>query len=166
MYDAECAEIDAFIDAFKTLDGPMPAWVNHYSRHNQIRWAILDANQIQYGELCVTIDRHQREISFCALHRQRMFYRLDIVPQHERHDNPYGALALGLPSFVIGPHIHGWPESREYVRLNGFGTLPYRKQIEGLTQTLADGLAWVANDLKIIVTGEQRVCHLPDSKLL
>ena len=166
MYDAECNEIDAFIGAYKSLDGIMPPWINHYHRHHQVRWAILDSNLIQYAELCVTIDRQQRDITFCAIHRQRLFYRLDIVPEFEVHNNPYGAFALGLPPFVEGPHVHGWPDSREYVRLNGFGTLPYRRQIDGLTQTLSDGLAWVANDLKIMVTGEQRVCHLPEKGLL
>lgn len=93
--------------------------------------------------------------------RQKLIYRLDVVPPTECKPNPYGALALGLPFQVCGPHVHGWPENRKYVMENGFGRLPHRRYIDGVVMTIADGLAWVATDLNIMVTPEQRVCHLP-----
>lgn len=165
MHDAECDEIDAFIASYKTLDGIMPDWADHRGRDFQVRWGIRDANDIEYSELCITSDRRAEYISFTAIYRQKMFYRMDLVPPLEQHHNPFGAAALGLPNFVMGAHVHGWSESREYVRINGFGTLPYRRQIPGVVETIADGLAWVAEDLNITATPEQRVCHLPDRGL-
>lgn len=165
MYDAECDEIDTFISAYKTLDGLMPDWVDHRGRDFQVRWGIRDANDIEHAELCLTSDPKAEHISIVAIYRQKMFYRLDLVPAGERHSNPFGAAALLLPNFVIGPHVHGWSECREYVRLNGFGTLPYRRQISGVVETIEDALAWVCQDLNISATPEQRVCHLPDRGL-
>lgn len=165
MYDAECAEIDAFIDSYKTLEGIMPEWIDHRGRDFQVRWGLRDAHDIEYSELCITCDRRAEHISFVAIFRQKMFYRLDIVPSTERHPNPFGAAALGLPNYVTGPHVHGWVERREYVRINGFGELPYRRQISGVVESIADGLAWVCEDLNITATPEQRVCHPPDRGL-
>jgi hypothetical protein len=165
MHDAECDEVDAYIASYKTLDGLMPDWRDHHGRDFQVRWGIRDAADIEQSELCITSDRKAEHISFVALYRQKMIYRLDLVPTDERHDNPFGAAALKLPNFVTGPHVHGWVECREYVRLNGFGSLPYRGQIAGLVETITDGLAWVAQDLNIHASPEQRVCHLPDKGL-
>jgi hypothetical protein len=162
MWDVEIAEVDGFIAAYKTLDGPMPAWVDHHrGRDWQLRWGIQDAHLIERGELCITCDDSLTHVAFVAIMNQRMFYRLDIAPLTEVHPNPYGAAALNLPPSVSGPHVHGWPENREYVRVNGFGQLPYRRGIQALVQTIADGLAWVAQDLNLMVTAEQRVCDPP-----
>jgi hypothetical protein len=165
MYDAECDQVDLFLASYKKLEGIMPEWTDHHGRDFQVRWGIRDANDIEQSELCITSDRTAEHISFVAIHRQKMFYRLDLVPKGERHSNPFGAAALGLPNYVTGPHVHGWLESREHVRLNGFGALPYRRQIPGLVETITDALAWVAQDLNITATPEQRVCHLPDKGL-
>jgi hypothetical protein len=165
MYDAECEDIESFIAAYKALDGLMPEWTDFYSRDAQVRWGIVDENDIQHAELCVTCDRPSSHITFVVMHRQRLIYRLDIVPEEEEHPNPWGAHRLGLPATVAGPHVHGWAENKEYVRLNGFGQLPYRRRIGGLTQTIADGLAWVAQDLGMTVRPEQRVCEPPQRGL-
>jgi hypothetical protein len=165
MYDVECAEIDAFIASYKTLDGLMPDWGDHRGRDFSVHWGLQDANGIEQSELCIVSDRRAEHISFAAIHRQKMFYRLDFVPQDEEHPNPFGAAALQLPNFVTGPHVHGWPECREYVRINGFGALPYRRQIPGLVETIADAFAWVAQDLNITATPEQRVLHMPERGL-
>lgn len=166
MNDAECQQIDQFIAQFKTLEGLMPPWKNYQQRDFQSHWAILDENEIQYGELKVISDRWAKNMTIVAVHQQRMFYRLDIVPKLEMHPNPFGADALGLPLEVTGPHIHGWSENRDYVRVNGFSRLPYRRQIAGDVQLIADALHWVVKDLNITVTGEQRVVELPDKVLL
>lgn len=166
MHDADCKQIDDFIAAYKTLDGLMPPWKDFYARDFQVRWAILDARDIQFGELNVVSNAEGTEIAFVALYRQQMFYRLDIVPPGEVHPNPFSAHTLNLPRFVTGPHVHGWEENREYVRKNGFQSLPFRRQIPGLVGQLSDGLHWVAKDLNIDVRGEQRVMNLPDRKLI
>jgi hypothetical protein len=164
MYDAECEQVDQFLASYKTLDGLMPEWNDFYRRDWQLRWGIVDENEIQRGELCITCNAELTEISFCVMFNHRLIYRLDIVPVTECKDNPYSAMDLNLPAQVCGPHVHGWPENREYVRVNGFGSLPHRRPIDGLTQTVSDGLGWVSEDLGIAATAEQRVCDLPPQK--
>lgn len=166
MFDAECDQIDQFIAAYKSLDGVFPEWNTMYRRDDQVRWGIVNEADIQVGELCITCNSALTEISFCCLYQHRLIYRLDIVPAAECKDNPLSALALKLPPRVCGPHIHGWSENREYVRLNGFGELPNRRPIQGLAQTVADGLAWVLQDLGITASNEQRVCPLPPARLV
>jgi hypothetical protein len=161
MWDVEVAEVDAFITSYKALDGLMPEWVDHQHRNWQVRWGIHDEHEIQRGELCITSNLNLTQISLVAIYKQRIFYRLDVVPTAEVHPNPFGAAALGLPPSVSGPHIHGWLQNREYVRINGFGQLPYRSPITASVQTVSDGLGWIAQDLNLIVTAEQRVCSAP-----
>src|ERR1700710_2492012 len=121
MYDAECDQVDQFISSYKRLDGIMPPWNDFYRRDWQLRWGVLDANDIRRGELCVTCNAALTHLSFCCMASRRLIYRLDIVPDVECKRNPYSAMALKLPAQVCGPHVHGWIENREYVRLNGFG---------------------------------------------
>ncbi len=164
MHDVECAEIDGFIAAYKSLDGLMPEWIDHHSRDFQVRWAIVDANQIEHGELCITCDAKHATMSFTAIYKQKMICRLDIVPPNEAHANPFGGAALGLPNYVHGPHVHGWPENREYATLNGFGTLPYRRQVDAAVADLKTGLAWLAEELNLDITPEQRDILPPPQK--
>lgn len=164
MFDAEVAEIDGFLGSFKALEGLMPEWVDHHARHWQVRWGVVDEHDIQRGELCLTCNAAMTHISITAMYAQKMIYRLDVVPLTEVHPNPFGAASLGLPPSVTGPHVHGWPENRAHVKLNGFGELPYRRQIGGAVQTVSDALAWVAQDLRITVTAEQRVCDFPPQR--
>jgi len=139
----------------------MPAWVDYYDRDWQLRWGIEDANGIQRGELCMTCDASQGRWSISALSRQRLIYRLDVVPSGECKPNPFAALALGLSARVCGPHVHPWDVNRIFVLANGFGRLPYRREISGEVPTIAAALAWAAQDLNIQVDAQQRLCEMP-----
>lgn len=162
MFEAEVLEVDAFIASYKSLHGLMPEWRDRYRRKWQIRWPIVDVLGVQRGELCMSCDSDQRRPSIQCLFGQRTIYRLDIVPMTECKPNDLSAMHSGLPSIVCGPHIHGWQENRDYAILNGVGTMPIRKPVDGLVQTLRDGLGWVAAELNIAVSGEQRGgCDLP-----
>lgn len=164
MFDSECAEIDAFLGSYKTVRGIMPEWNQRFARDWQVRWAIVDQLDIERGELCLSVDHRHENPSICCIVKQRLIHRLDVVPLTECKDNPYGAIKLGLPAKVCGPHVHGWSENREYVRENGFGRLPHRRYIEGSVVTLTDALAWVASDLGITISPGQRVTHLPPER--
>lgn len=162
MYDGDVAEVDAFVGSHKSLDGLMPTWEQQIRGKWHVRWAIIDALGVQRGELSITCDSDHSHPTICCVYNQRLIYRLDIVPNSECKPNPFGASSLGLPKNVCGPHIHGWNENKEYVRINGLNNLPFRRPIKGLAQTLRDGLGWVAQQLDITVTGQQRDgCDLP-----
>lgn len=166
MSEADCDEVDAFVGSYKTLAGLMPAWIDFYDRDWQVRWGIEDAFGIQRGELCMTCDAEQTRWSISAIFRQKLIYRLDVVPMAECKSNPYGALAQGLSARVCGPHAHPWVENRPFVSANGFGRLPYRREIDGSVSSITASLAWVAQDLNIQVDAQQRLCEMPPQSRL
>lgn len=161
MYDVEVAEVDAFLAEYKTLDGFPPEWTQQHGRDWQVRWGIANSIGVQHGELCLSLNGNLERPSISALYQRRLIYRLDIVPDTECKPNDFGARFYGLPALICGPHTHPWPENREYVRLNGFRELPYRKPVEGTAMTIDQAIAIVASDLGIDVKGDQRECPLP-----
>lgn len=161
MYDAEVAEVDAFLAEYKTLDDLPPEWTQQYGREWQVRWGITNSIGVQVGELCLSLNEKLERPSISALYQRNLIYRLDIVPASECKPNDFGARHHGLAPLVCGPHTHPWPANKEYVRLNGFGRLPYRKPIEGTAVTIDHAIAIAASDLGIDVKGHQRECPLP-----
>jgi hypothetical protein len=166
MFDVQIAEIDAFVEESKTLAGLLQPWNQLYGRDHQARWGILDSLQIERGELCFAIDATGQRPTILATFSRRPFYRLDFVPQSECKPNPYGADAHGLPARVCGPHRHPWPANREYVRLNGFGELPFRQPVETIALSFDRLLEVAALDLNLTVTGVQRGIQLPPQSAL
>jgi hypothetical protein len=161
MFDAEVAEVDAFLAEYKTLTGFPPEWTQQFGRDWQVRWGIENSIGVQVGELCLGLNEKFERPSVSALYQRRLIYRLDVVPAEECKPNDFGARAYDLPPWVCGPHTHPWPENKEYVRLKGFGTLPFRKPIEGTAVTIDHAIAIAASDLGIDVRGDQRECPLP-----
>lgn len=161
MHEEACAEIDDFIAGHKVMAGFMPRWETHRYGQFQTRWGIADVNGVESAELCLTMARDGRHSSIVCLHRQRLVYRLCVAPVTECKDNWHTAYKLGLPHNVCGPHIHGWPENRDYVLSNGFGHLPVRRPNGGTVWGLIDAVHWVATDLNIQMDAAQRDIDLP-----
>lgn len=162
MLEAELAEVDAFLAEPKTLVGLMPAWgQSGYGREWQVRWGVADSLGIEQGDLCFTVDLKLEKPSIVLVFRKRPVYRLDMVAASETKPNPFGAKALGLPAMVTGSHTHPWTANREWVRVNGFGELPYRNPTPQALRTLEQALAQVADDINLTLTTDQRDCRLP-----
>lgn len=166
MHDAECDEIDEFINGHKTLVGFKPPWGPQFAGIHQCRWGIADIHGAEPAELCLSVNRDWRHQTIVCLHRQRLIYRLDVAPASECKDNWHTAQTMGLPPFVCGTHVHGWPENREYVRCNGFGTMPVRRPIEASVSDLIHALHWVSVDLNIQIDAGQRDIEMPDKALV
>lgn len=161
MADPTIEEVDAFIAGFKTLDGFLGEWDQHHGWDWNARWGILDVHGRSQAELVFTINAALTHPSICAIYRRRLIYRVDIVPENETKPNEYGALALGLPSVVKGPHTHPWPEHRQFIRENGFGELPFRKPVDIVDRQFIRALETAAADLNIHVEPRQRECEPP-----
>lgn len=162
MFDAQVAEIDAFIAEAKTLDGLFPHWTQHYGKDFQARWGILNSLGIRRGELAFSLDWTGGRPSVVAVIEQNPIYRLDLVPENECEPNPPNSYVYGLAAEVCGPHHHSWQNNREYVRIKGFKELPYRSAVGGLRElTLTQALAIAADELNITVSPMQRDCPLP-----
>lgn len=166
MYEARCAEVDAFINSHKKLVDFLPPWSERFANHYQSRWGIEDSLGAESAELCLTIERDFVRQSITCLFRGQPVYRLDVAPEEECKQNWHTAHRLGLPSFVCGTHTHGWDENRAYVVEEGFGRLPVRKKVDGRVLGLADALHWAAKDLKIQVEGGQLDFPMPERSLL
>lgn len=166
MHDAECAEVDDFVNGHKTLVGFKPPWGKQFAGIVQCRWGIADIHGAEPAELCLSINRDWRHQTIACMFRQKPIYRLDIAPKTECKDNWHTGEALGLQPVVCGPHVHGWHENREYVRINGFGRLPVRREISGSVLTLLDAIHWVADDLNIQIDPGQRDIDMPERTLV
>ena len=166
MHDAECIEIDDFVAGHKTLVGFKPKWGEDYFGYHQCRWGVADVHGAEPAELCLSVSRDGVYHTISCLHRQRIIYRLDTAPEDECKPNWHTAAAMGLSPIVCGPHVHGWQENRDYVRVNGFGRMPVRRGIDGSVLTLLDAIHWVASDLNIQIDAGQRDIEMPDRVLV
>lgn len=161
MADPTVEEVDAFIQGHKTLDDFLPPWEQRYGWDWETRWGILDAHGRQQAELVFTINAALTHPSISAIFRKRLIYRVDIVPMTEIKHNEWGAIAVGLPAVVQGPHTHPWPEHREFIRQNGFGELPFRKPVDIVDVRFIRALEVASADLNIHVEPRQRECEPP-----
>jgi hypothetical protein len=165
MQGADAQEIDAYIERYKTPRGYVTGWSLVTRRNWQTRWPIVSGDGVENSELCLAVSRDWRHQTILCIHRQRLIYRLDIAPKTECKPNHHAAWKQGLPNQVCGPHVHGWPENREYVMENGHAALPFRRPIDGLCETLSDALGWVAEDMNIHIAPDQRDFDMPDRSL-
>lgn len=166
MADPTVEEVDAFISGYKTLDGLLPMWSQQHGWDWESRWGILDVQHRQQAELVFSINSPLTKPTISAIYRRKLIYRVDIVPKTEEKTNDYGAMALGLPAVVRGPHTHPWKEHREFVRLNGYGELPYRKPVDIVDVQFIRALEVVSQDLNIHVEPRQRDCEPPTQAAL
>lgn len=167
MQEADAEEIDAYIAVYKTLIGYLPKWEPSTRRNWQTRWGISGPDGAENSELCLTVSRDWRHQTIICLHRQRIIYRLDIVPLTECKPNLHSSWRLGLPNLVCGPHVHGWPENRQYVIDSGDDNrLPNRRFIPGLCETLSDAIGWAGQDMNIHIAPDQRDFEMPAKALV
>lgn len=166
MAEPTIEEIDAFIAGYKTLAGYLPDWSQQHGWDWESRWGILDVNEVQQAELVFTINAALTRPSISAIFRKKLIYRVDIVPLDEIKPNDFGALAVGLPAQVQGPHTHPWAEHRDFIRANGFGELPFRKPVDIPDTYFIRALEVAAADLNIHVEPRQRECEPPKQAAL
>lgn len=176
MVDPTLAEVDAFIAGYKTLQGFLSPWEQHHGWDWTARWGVVNLNGVQEGELVFTINPLLTKPSITLLFKRKPIHRVDIVPDNECKENPYGARNVsGLQAKVCGPHTHSWLDNRQYIADNGFGDLPFRRV---LPPSLASGtgddtvtkfirvLEVASQDLNIHVTPAQRGCEPPRQAVL
>lgn len=159
----DVAEIDAFLAEEKNLLGGLPAWYDSgYAGELAATWSIQDAAGIIRSQFRFRCDKRDRTTpSVSLLYQSCLIWRVDLAPVDVCEHNPPGALALGLPAQVRGPHSHSWPFNREYVRSAGFGTLPYRAQLAVQIRRLPQAMLWLSTEIKLTVTPEQRGFDVP-----
>jgi hypothetical protein len=159
----DIAEVDAFLQESKTLQGPPPEWKEGpYAGELSASWSIADSIGIVRAELRFRCPRAGRQFpSISVIYRGNLITRLDLVPPDECKPNPIGAAALGLPPKVCGSHWHSWPANRRYTEVVGFGRMPYREPIQPQVRRLPHALFWLADRINLTIAPDQRDFDVP-----
>jgi hypothetical protein len=145
-YDAEIAEIDALLAEPKVLIGPPPTWIPA-GRPGELQasWPIADQSGVIRTDLRFRCPRYDLAApSVSVIYRRHAIWRVDIVEPSVCKINPPAAHLLGLPAQVCGPHQHTWPDNREFVRQNGFASIPMRRALAAQVRRLPQAVAVLA----------------------
>jgi hypothetical protein len=156
-------EIDAFLAEAKALQGPFPGWRPGVrpGEYESI-WPIEDSLGIVRAQLRFRFSRTARTYpSVSLVYRDSPIWRNDIVPADSCKYNPLRADRRGLPAIVCGPHCHSWPDNREYVRINGPGTLPFRRALPVNLRKVEQIVHWLADQINLKIEPEQRGFDVP-----
>jgi hypothetical protein len=160
-------EIDAFYSEAKRLQGPPPHWAENSRGELSASWNIEDSVGIVRAHLRFRCSRPYRQFpSFSLICRGNLVCRVDLVPATECKFNPVGAASLGLPAKVCGPHLHGWPDNREYVRSAGLGHVPYRRPLPIQVRRLPLAIFWLADQINLTIGPDQRGFDVPPQATL
>lgn len=158
---AELDEIDDFLGQPKTLSGPHPTWTaSTYNGELQATWGILNSAGVRVGALRFTCWDDRSEPSVVITYRDKGIWRVDVVERTVCKPNPYGAQFLGLPAMVCGSHHHAWPDNRSYVERQGFGKLPFRRELQNVRR-LEQALLELAAAINLTLSDEQRGFDVP-----
>ncbi len=156
-------EIDAFLDEAKGLQGPFWGWQPGV-RPNEFEsiWPIENDLGIVRAQLRFRFSKMEKAFpSVSLVFRTSPIWRIDLVPNDACKLNPPGAHLLGLPPRVCGPHCHSWPDNREYVRINGLGQLPFRRQIPVNLRRVEPIVHWLGERINLKVEPNQRGFDVP-----
>jgi hypothetical protein len=169
MADAERSRhiraVDDFLMEAKTLDGRPPLWRPTPNRPHELSatWGIKDAIDVQRAELrfrCVSVRRQFPSVS--VIFQRTPIWRIDLVPVDETKNNPHWAQSLGLPALVIGSHSHAWPDNKDHiVRAKVDWELPCRRPLPPPMRRLPQVLPWLADQINLSLTPEQRGFDVP-----
>ena len=88
--------------------------------------------------------------------RDQCLFRLDFVVATVCHNNPQWAAAYDMPPMVCGPHFHPWNANRDEVLRQQVWELPFRAPLPTRIHRFDQALPWMAAEVKLILTSEQR----------
>lgn len=155
--------VDDFVPVKKFLEGAPPQWTQAPRVHEiQAIWNVLEESGAARAHLRFRLSpASRREPSISVIFRNNPIWRLDIKPDDVCEGNPFGADALGLPPEVCGTHSHTWHGNRGYVLDSTIWDLPARRKVHAQVRRLPQALAFMAAELNIELTPEQRLFDIP-----
>ena len=164
--------VDKFLAEEKTLSGPPPEFgMKRGGRGRALRegiWPIANsAGIVETGQLRIAVGPpSDKPLTLAVIFRGSCVFRLDFVAAEECHCNPYWAKSIGLSPTVCGPHVHSWSANRDYRMENQDGKLPCREPLPGRIRRFGQALPWLADQIRLILTPEQREFSPPEAMLL
>ncbi|MEO0548399.1 MAG: hypothetical protein AAFZ91_00655 [Pseudomonadota bacterium] len=149
-------KVDLFLDtAEKKLADFHPEWT-FVAGYNQ--WRMDLPIELPSGAQLATLkysasDRNRSRFSSQLFWRNRPVFRLDIEetdgPTVREHDQPIWVEKLGLPSLIVGPHIHTWQHNRDQICHTSNWELIARVPFEHKMNTVQQMHKWSLNYLKL-----------------
>lgn len=154
----EVAAVDAFLAEAKTLYGPIPPWGNGaWGGEYVATWIVLDSLGAPAAQLRFGAKKADSSVTSANLiYRSRPVWRIDMDPATECHANPPDGFLYSLPPRVCGPHEHAWPINRQHVLGQDQWWLPYRRPLNANVRRLGQALLWLAGEINLTITPEQR----------
>jgi hypothetical protein len=168
----EVTAVDQFLADEKTLHGPAPEFgMKRWGHGAALRegvWPIANsAGIVESGHLRIAIGPPtDKPLTLALIFRNSCVYRADFVTDTECHSNPWWARQLNLPTRVCGPHFHSWAANRDYALEYADGKLPCREAMPAQVRRFEQAFAWLADQVKITLTPDQRLFSPPVGLLL
>ena len=159
--ETDLVEIDQYIAEPKFLVDGLPNWTaSSRPPDKEASWEIKDQHGIIKAHLRFRFT-YTDSPSISLIYRNFPIWRIDFAPNTICKPNPPDAYQLNLSPEVCGTHEHSWPDNRQYVLMNGFGSLPYRRSIRVQIRKLPQALADFSDRLNIELTYDQRLFDIP-----
>lgn len=165
MSDAQVAEVDAYIEAYKAPDGVQPHWVAVRGRGRdwEATWPLVGTDGIASGYIKLESNARQTEIGISVIFRGQPIFRIDIVPDDRSEGNPLSArkYAPHLPAAFRGSHVHAWSDQRAWVREHGLGELPFRRPLAPVPANLDRAFELLSVEINLTLLSDQRGIEMP-----
>jgi hypothetical protein len=155
--------VEDYLAAPKTLEASLPEWSSAVRDHElQAIWNVEEDGGRLRSHLRVRVGRHsKRWPSVSLIFRSNPIWRVDIKPDDVCEGNPLWAFNLGLDAQVCGTHCHTWVDNRQHILASGLWELPARRNIAPQVRRLPQVMAFMAEELNIELTHEQRGFDTP-----
>ncbi|WP_375206738.1 hypothetical protein [Hyphococcus sp.] len=128
----------------------------------EARWIIEEQDGATRAHLRFRTCRYQKAFpSISLIFRNNPIWRVDIQAGDVCHPNPVWAGALGLPPLVCGTHCHTWEDNRDHVARSTVWDLPARRALPEQMRRLPQVLPFMAENLNIELTPDQRSFDTP-----
>jgi hypothetical protein len=167
LRNADVGLVDNFLADEKTLAGPAPEFGPKKSKSLSPIWEAIwpianSAGVVESGQLRVNYaPASDKPFSISLIFRGQCVFRVDFVAATICHRNPQWAADHGLLPMICGPHFHPWNPNREEVLRQQDWSLPFRLPLPGRIHRFDQALPWMAAEVKLILTAEQREFGLP-----
>jgi hypothetical protein len=160
-------QVDDFLAGDKSLEAAIPLWQKS-ARPGELEaiWNILDPLGVR-SHLRFRISETEPTLpSVSLIFRRNPIMRLDIEGPSICHSNPPWAATLKLPPEVCGSHFHSWEDNRNHILNTGLWELPARRAVEPRLRRVPQMLPWIAAQVGIDLTHDQRSFDLPPREQL
>ena len=164
--DSQLDLVDSILlNPAKTLDGYQPHWTFQPGyRDFQLAWSVLEEDSgVERSQLRLRVpEQNPQWCSISYLIRGQTVCRIDNDSGDTCKINPIFAQRIGLPPVVCGPHVHDWPENRQYVASSGVWDVPARKPIDANFANINDLFFWLCNHINIRIQTHNTPLDQPD----